>query len=188
MKTHQKIPEPITFNPHKHHFGFLLEQIKNWKKTNREDVKNEMCVIGTNLLDLYLGELTVQKICKECITWLKKENISEPKDLKKWLNPQEYGKIELSDHSVWLIKEGFDIKRFVHIHPAKNSLKSIRVKGTTLKTVLALKINNKTFSSDVFPDVKTVNQIRKEYLGLSPVKSLQKGKGILRLWNYFNLP
>lgn len=185
---HPKIPVPITFNPHKHHFNFLVEQIKDWEKMEWENVEDEMRVIGTNLIDLYLGKLSVKEICNECINWLKREKISDPEELKKWLNQKKYGKIELSDHSVWVIKEGINNKRYVHIHPAKNSPFSIRVRGTTLKTVLALKINKISLSTDIGSDLKKVNQIRKEYLQLSPIKSLQNGKGILRLWHYFNSP
>lgn len=185
---HPKIPVPVTFNPHKHHFGFLTDQIERWKNKEWQRVANEMSVTGTNLLDLYLGKLSVENICEESIDCCNKEKISRPEEFRKWLKPLNYRKIELSDLSVWIIKEGINDERYFHIHPAKDSPHSIRMRGTTLKTVLALKIFEETLSSVGISDLKKVNHIRKNYLQLSPVKSLQRGKGISRLWNFFNSP
>lgn len=183
-----KIPVPVTFNPHKHHFSFLLKQIELWKKTDWETVEKELLLIGGNLLDLYLGRLPVEQVCKECIEYFAEMEISGPAEFRKWLAPKEYRKIELSDNSLWVIKEGADKKRFIHIHPAKNSPYSIRVKATTLKTVLALLINDEKPTGDLQSNLKRVNQIRTGYLKLSPIKSLERGKGILRVWNCFSSP
>lgn len=188
MRIHIKIPVPVTFNPHKHHFRFLMEQINYWKKLDWQIVEEEMRVIGTNLHDLYLGKLSVEEICEESIHFFNKEKISGPEEFKKWLNPLNYRKIELSDNSVWVVKEGVNNVRYIHIHPAKNSPYSIRVRGATLKTVLALKTKEKMLASNNLTDLKKVNHIRKEFLQLSPVKSLDRGKGISRLWRYFNSP
>lgn len=185
---HPKIPVPVTFNPSKHHFGFLLEQIELWRKTEWKNVEKELLLIGGNLLDLYLGKLTVEQICRESIDYFREKEISDPVEFRKWLGPMEFRKIELSDKSLWVIKEGIDEERFIHIHPAKNSPSSIRVKGTTLKTVLALLINNEKLTGDQRSNLERVNQIRTDCLKLSPIKTLERGKGILRLWNYFNSP
>jgi hypothetical protein len=185
---HPKIPVPVTFNPHKHHFGFLMEEINYWKKMDWQSVEEEMRVIGTNLLDLYLGKLSVEEICTESIDFFDREKISGPKEFKKWLKPPNYQKIELSDKSVWVVKEGNNEIRYIHIHPAKDSPHSIRVRGATLKTVLALKTKEEKLDSGQLSDLKKVNHIRKEYLQLSPVKSLERGKGIARLWSFFNSP
>lgn len=185
---HPKIPVPVTFNPHKHHFGFLLKQIELWKKTEWKTVEKELLLIGGNLLDLYMGNLPVEKVCKECIEYFGEKKISKPAEFKKWLAPKEFRKIELSDNSLWVIKEGVDHERFIHIHPAKNSPFSIRVKATTLKTVLALLINDEKPTGDLQSNLKKVNQIRTGYLKLSPIKSLERGKGILRVWNCFSSP
>jgi hypothetical protein len=185
---HLRIPVPVTFNPHKHHFGFLMHQIDCWRKTDWAKVEKELQLIGGNLLDLYTGNLTVEKICMECINSFRNKNITTPDKLHEWLAPREFSKTELSDHSVWVIKEGIDRERFLHIHPAKNSPFSIRVRATTLKTVLALKIQRVEFSGNSQSNLSHVNQIRTKYLDLSPIKSLERGKGILRIWNFFNSP
>jgi len=185
---HPKIPVPVTFNPHKHHFRFLLKKIDLWRKTDWSFVEKELLLIGSNLIDLYLGGLAVEQVCKECIDYFWKKEISDSAEFKKWLAPKEFRKIELSDKSLWVIKKGVDKERFIHIHPAKNSPLSIRVKGTTLKTVLALLINGEKPTGDLQSNLKKVNQIRTGYLKLSPIKSLEREKGILRVWNYFSSP
>lgn len=90
-----------------------------------------------------------------------------------------------SDQSVWIVKEGENTDRYIHIHPAKNSVNTTRVRATTLKTVIALKIVLKNPRTDYQPILAEVNNIRIKYLGLSPVKNLQKEKGILKLWQLF---
>jgi hypothetical protein len=80
-----------------------------------------------------------------------------------------------------------DFARFLHIHPAKYSPFTIRVRGTTLKTVVALKTKTK-LQPNKNPDLKEINSVRSEKLGLSPIKTLEKGKGISRIWVLFNSP
>jgi len=182
----QKIPVPVTFNPYKHHFGFLLEQTEQWKNQDWDVVSEALRSIGQNLIDLYLGHLQVEAVCNECIDFFQKAGISRPGLLKKWLHPREYRKIELSDKSMWVIKEGIDNERFIHIHPAKNSPFSVRVRATTLKTVIALMVHNQLPEKEHHLNLQAVNRIRTECLGLSPVKSLTHGKGIARLWEIFH--
>jgi hypothetical protein len=61
------------------------------------------------------------------------------------------------------------------------------VRGTTLKTVVALKIITNTKKQNQL-ELELVNQVRIEKLGLSPVKDLEKGKGISQIWLLFNSP
>jgi hypothetical protein len=182
----EKIQVPITFNAHKHHFRFLLQRIEIWKTLEWQLVEQELTSIGENLIDLYTGDLTIENIGTECLQIFKNLNIKNKTTLTAWLHPLEYRKIELSDFSKWVIKEGNDTDRFIHIHPAKQSPHTIRVRAATLKTVITLMITTDTISLQINENLKTVNQIRTAYLHLSPVKSLQYGKGILKLWEYFD--
>ena len=61
----KEIPFPITFNTHKHHLHSLIERLKVWQNLEWKHVENEIKVIGENLLDLYTGDLSVEKICEE---------------------------------------------------------------------------------------------------------------------------
>ncbi|HSO88732.1 MAG TPA: hypothetical protein VLQ91_19420 [Draconibacterium sp.] len=181
----ERIPVPVTFNIHKHHFRFLLKRIGIWKNLEWDLIEPELLGIGENLVDFYTGDLTVEKICDECIQYFKIKFITDKIAFLNWLQPLEYRKIELSDSSVWIIKEGKDTERFIHIHPAKQSPHTIRVRAATLKTVLALMITNEHISLQMNDNLQNVNQLRITCLHLSPIKSLQCGKGILQLWDLF---
>lgn len=152
---------------------------------NGDKVYAELLCIGSNLLDLYCGKLSVNKICAECIDFLHKNNITGKDDFISWLKPYEYRKIELSDHSFWVIKKGLDPLHFVHIHPGKQSAHTLRVRATTLKTVLAIQIHSIPIQKEMNKNLETVNTIRTKYLKLSSVKALHEGKGILKIWKVF---
>ena len=177
---------PVTFNPLKHHFGYIMQKIAEWQKQDWQITEKELLFMGNNLLDLYYGDLCVNDIIKECYQQFQKENIDNSHKLAIWLFPKEYRKIVLSDSSIWIIKPGTDNDRFIHIHPAKDSPFSIRVRGTTLKTVVALKTETVNSERDFQLNIQAVNRIRTKHLDLSPVKSLETDKGIERIWKIFN--
>lgn len=182
-----EIPAPITFNPQKHHFAFLKKQLHQWRKMDWQDIQPEFLSIGSNLLDFYYGKLSVEKICEECLDFLQKNQRTEKDRFFNWLGDLEYRKIELSDHSFWVVKKGVDSLRFVHIHPAKLSPHTLRVRATTLKTVLALQIQRIPIQKEMKKNLEMVNKIRVKYLQLSPIKSLQPDRGILRFWKIFEI-
>lgn len=181
-----KIPAPVTFNPHKHHFGFLTDQIKTWRGQDWEKVKPELFFMGENLIDLYLGSLSVNQVCYECIRYFRNENVLERTAFLDWLYPREYRKIELADSSVWVVKKGIDPERFIHIHPAKYSPLTIRVRAATLKTVVALTTHSVSIQKEITENLDAVNTTRRLFLQLSPVKSLNPEKGIIQLWKRFS--
>ena len=66
-------------------------------------------------------------------------------------------------------KDHQQLQSFVHIHPARYSKHTIRIKATTLKSIIAAKIVLRNTSSI---GLSEMNTIRVKYLHLSPVKSL----------------
>lgn len=173
----------IKFNPYKHHLNFLRMKTEKWKESHWTEAEKEIKNIGNNLIDLYFGRLTVHEIFNEVTAFTGSKDLHTRRALTEWLKPFDYKKITLSDGSVWVIREGHDSTRFIHIHPGKYSPLTIRVRAPALKTVIALCI------CGVEPDdadVQTVNHIRKTMLHLSPVKSLVKGRGLSRLLAGFN--
>lgn len=179
-----EIPLPVTFNPYKHHFRFLLDEVKCWNTP--EQINEKLLPIGNNLTDFYLGELSVSTICNECKAYFEKQKIGEQSTFSKWMGKSAWKKISLSDDSDWLIKMGDQKERYIHLHPAKFSKHTIRVRATTLKTVLALVATSTAKSESAGTNLLAVNKVRTQILGLSPVKSLHAANsGILRLWNLF---
>jgi len=181
-----KIPFPITFNPHKHHFQFLINELEIWKKQKWEDVQNELVLIGNNLIDFYLGELSIEQICTECINYFHSINIDNREQFTQWIGTSHWKKIELSDQSKWMIRLGDIPERYIHIHPAKYSEHTIRVRATTLKTVLTLCIHGFPLQKKPNANLKVINSVRKKLLKLSPVKNLEEPDSkIIFLWKIF---
>jgi len=183
----KEIPAPVMFSPLKHHLYFLQEEIKRWKGISWLEVQEELLQIGSNLIDFYTGSLTVDQICTEVLEFFGQNNLLTRYAFLEWLQAPKWKKIGLSDDSEWLIKVGNDENRFIHIHPAKFSNHSIRVRATTLKTVLALQVQGIKHENKTRNDLGNVNSIRQNLLDLSPIKSLHAAdSGILRLWLLFN--
>ena len=181
----EKIEAPVTFNAYKHHFRFLLNEVESWKNLEWNLVEPSILLIGENLTDFYTGFLTIENIYTECHQYFFSKGIIEKVAFSKWLNPREYRKIVLSDSSEWIIKEGKDSLNYIHIHPAKQSPHTIRVRASTLKTVVTLAIKNTIISKQTSEILQSVNLVRTTFLNLSPVKSLQTDKWMLKLWEMF---
>ncbi len=177
-----EIPLPITYNPYKHHLRFLLAKVETWRKQGWKIAMPKILTIGSNLVDLYTGKLSVSEVCNECIAHLDRGELLDPDKYNCWLSDVSWRKITLSDNSEWLLKIGDHTECFVHIHPAKYSIHSIRVRSTTLKTALAIECTAYEDIETKMPSLELVNRVRVEKLALSPVKSLPpKKSGILRL-------
>ena len=186
MKSPDKHPEiisPLAFNPYKHHLGFLREKINVWQGKRWDEVFPEIQFIGNNLTDLYYGHLTVEEISNQFLEIIQQKNLHSSELLLHWLNDSGYRKTALSDTSLWVIRNGENPFRYLHIHPAKYSPFTIRVKAPALKTVLALQVLKAELKT---PEVKEINRIRIEKLNLSPIKTLVKEKGLAKLIHYFN--
>ncbi|WP_319480114.1 hypothetical protein [uncultured Draconibacterium sp.] len=181
-----EIPLPIQYNPYKHHFHFLLNELTVWQKSDWNVTEKALLSIGNNLFDFYLGELTPEQICNSILNYFETKNINTQTAFKNWLGNLEWKKITLSDESKWLIKRGNQADRYIHIHPAKFSKHTIRVRATTLKTVLTLCVHKIPISDDAEQNLQSVNKHRISYLQLSPIKSLdEEDSGILKLWQLF---
>lgn len=181
-----EIPLPIMFNPLKHHFHFLLGEIERWKKCTWPEVNEELLSVGSNLIDFYTGKLNVSQICKESLAFFREQEIDSRDKFLMWVQGPNWKKIELSDQSEWLIKMGNQEERYLHIHPAKFSKHTIRIRATTLKTVLALLVHETPVNASQKINLEPVNSIRKNRLALSPIKSLHSAdSGIMRLWLLF---
>jgi hypothetical protein len=176
---------PVTFNPYKHHLGFLKQKINDWRLLSWEEVEQKILCIGTNLTDVYYGRLSVGQIYNEVKEFANQEGLTHAGKLADWLGNEEYRKIMLSDKSLWVVRQGLDPDYFLHIHPAKNSIFTFRIRASTLKTVVALKVFGLPEQEELLK-LQVVNHVRSEMLKLSPIKKLEHGKGISRIWSLFN--
>ncbi len=177
---------PLTFNCWKHHAGFIKKQVKFYRgeKTSVEELQKTLFVIGESQMDLYVGELSPQKICDEIVSKLKSTGVLAFKEYKKWLfdSGNEYKLVEISDNSVWTLRLGKQEERYVHIHPGRYSPVTIRVKALTLKTAIAVLIINYEKNIPLIDTLK-INEVRKKILNSPPVKKVSSNSAVVRVIN-----
>ncbi|MFC2135224.1 hypothetical protein ACFLTH_11455 [Bacteroidota bacterium] len=173
--------EPILLNSIKHHAGYIQNEI-NSSQYDPKILRKKLVVIGDSQMDLYFGSLSPVEIGDEVIKQLKENMILEKTKYESWLESgrNDYQTITLSDTSVWTLRLAEDEERYVHIHPGRYSPHTIRVKALTLKTAIAVLVYAARFSKHPI-DVEVINLVRSEILGESPVKSLEKSEGLIKL-------
>jgi hypothetical protein len=172
--------DPIVFNALKHHAGFIREFIK---VTSIRDLPHRFNRIGNAQFDLYFGSLSVSTVIDEVRDQIDQTVGLEREMYNQWmLRGRGYQKVELSDASQWILRVGDDKERFVHLHPGRYSPFTIRVSSNTLKTVIAVTVwmtGNHNHALD--PD--TINQVRCQLLGLSPLHHIPPGGSLDRIFS-----
>jgi hypothetical protein len=181
MNTDFQIPEPFVFNPIKHHLGFIKEFINLNIDRTGSDIQiltRDLKHIGTSVMDIYSGPLSIRNICSEAEELLKQKNISGRESYSEWAGTKnECFRINtFSDGSQWTFKYHDNPRRFVHIFPARSSRHSFRVKSNTLKSALIYMI---IIGKD-FVTGDDLNRTR-PLLGLSPVKDPIDTEAILEM-------
>ncbi|HPT21729.1 MAG TPA: hypothetical protein PLR88_07265 [Bacteroidales bacterium] len=182
MDIDHQIPEPFLLNPLKHHLGFIKEFInRRIKEEPAADIKNlirEIKHLGTSVMDIHSGSLTISDICKEIMRFLLQKELSGKESFRLWIKtePDSCKIITLSDGSEWAVNYYDDMLRFVHIFPARNSLNTFRVKANTLKTAVlyCIMIGKDYITGD------DLNKVR-SLLSLSPVKDTSDTEAITEM-------
>jgi len=175
----------IKFNPWKHHKNYICNKIENYsdqKETGFKDLKRNLVHIGGSQTDLYTGTLSVPQIMQNITRELLKYNIKNKKSYKNWLQKsgKDYRNISLQDNSLWTLRLSEVDEKFIHIHPSRHSKNTVRVRSTTLKTAIAVKLISKM--KTVSPtDLKLINEVRKNLLNESPVKAVYKKSGLVKI-------
>jgi hypothetical protein len=181
MIDNTQIPEPIKFNPLKHHLGCILRFLEQSTPVSLTRLNESLC---HNYNDIYTGRLTPLEISLFALAILKKKELDTKEKLEAWIaSTSHYRKIMLPDHSEWITRMGNEPQRYIHIHPAKSGPNTVRFKGSTLKTAYRLKAEPVGSTKKI--TLTMVNRARAD-MGLSPVKKLEPGKGILKCWSFFS--
>jgi len=171
MITDPEIPEPILFNPLKHHLGFIRGFI--YQKTEENPVADpynmikELKHLGTSVMDVYTGSLPVNEVSNEVIVFLKEKELLKRESFAGWTGNgmKDFRIISLSDGSQWTLKYNDNNLTFVHIFPARGSQHTFRVKSNTLKSALLYYI----LVGKDFITGDDLNRVR-SLLGLSPIR------------------
>ena len=145
-----------------------------------------MLRIGGSQMDLYFGNYSVEEISKQLLLHLKKSKIYSLQDYQNWLGKagKDYRLVELKDKSIWTLRLSESSEKYVHIHPGRYSPHTVRVKATTLKTVIMI-LAHCNIKGITAIDIETVNDLRKKYLSEPPLKSISKASALVRLLALF---
>ncbi len=128
-------------------------------------------------MDLYLGDLSVDDIEKEVFDRLKGSRVVDRITYHRFIRDNDgFVKIQLSDRSFWILRMGEDDQHHIHIHPARNCPKTVRVRASTLKTAIAILVEGGGQM-----DLAGINRIRNKVLRLSPVKTFNKSSGLSKV-------
>jgi hypothetical protein len=127
--------------------------------------------------------MTPESIGNAVINILKSKQVFLPGDFAPWVDLKNgYQQIQLEDHSEWVVRKGIEAERYIHLHPSRTSQFTTRFKGSTLKTVYLLKAGFANFQEPL--SLERVNNVRMQ-IGLSPIKKLDRNKGILNCYEKF---
>ena len=182
MKPDYQIPEPFLFNPLKHHLGFIKEFTNQMIDAEYDDnIKNltkELKHLGSSVMDVYTGRLSIKNICNEVEDHLKKKKTIKRESFSAWAgtNINDFRIISLSDDSQWTLKFHDNKLRFVHLFPARNSQHTFRIKSNTLKSALLyhILIGKDFISGDDLNQVRTL-------MVQSPVKDVTDTEAITEM-------
>ncbi len=181
MIVDNQIPEPILFNPLKHHLGYMKDFVGIRSEAGRNDdtdLVKELKHLGTSVMDVYSGKLSVNKICREMLDFLFEKKLSDKFTFSVWtgIKINEFKIIPLSDGSEWTLKYHNNNSRFVHIFPARGSRYSFRVKSNSLKSALlyCIKVGKDYVTGE---DLNSVRPL----LGLSPVRDALDTEAIVEM-------
>jgi hypothetical protein len=176
-------PEPVLLNTFKHHAAALRQRIREAAAAGPaglEALAGRLVVIGTDLMDLYLGELTPARIGELILDWLRAEGVLELPAYRDWIQAGGgYRALALGeDGSRWVIRLGDAAGRHVHAHPARRAPLTCRVRANVLKTAVMALAYCGVHGGDP-ADLALVNVVRSRYLGLSPVgRDLSGAQGL----------
>ncbi|MFO7621058.1 MAG: hypothetical protein R6W81_07295 [Bacteroidales bacterium] len=182
MDYYYKIPDPFLFNPLKHYAPFIVAYVENRVKDlygqYPGDLVKELKHLGTSVMDIYKGNLSLDNIFEEIKEILNQKEIITREHFAIWSGTaiNSYRIVSLSDDSRWTLRYHDNEKSFAHVFPARSAHHTFRVKANTLKSaILYLVLIGKDYISDA-----DLNKVR-ALAGLSPVKEIADAEAITRM-------
>jgi hypothetical protein len=161
---------PVLLNTWKHHAGTLRRRIQAAIQSgDLQTLADGMVVIGTDLMDLYLGPLSPAEIGKLVVDLLAVEHRLEREAYQSWvLAGGGYQMLALSDGSRWVLRLGDEPDRYVHVHPGRHADHTRRVRANVLKTA-ALALAYAGVHGGRPSARAVVDAVRQQYLRLAPI-------------------
>lgn len=173
------IPCPVLFNTWKHHAAFLRSRIGEYAsrgETALAELAAELLVVGTTQMDLYVGSNAPAEIAAEILEQLDRDGVLEPEAYRAWIEQGAgYRVVTTADGCNWVLRQGEEGGRHVHVHPGRWAPQTRRVRANVLKTaVLVL-----AAARDGDPlELALINRVRRDFLGLAPLGRLRGEQGL----------
>jgi hypothetical protein len=172
-------PAPILLNTWKHHAGALRRRIREALHAGDAallPMAQGLVVMGAELMDLYTGKLSPAAIGEGVLAHLRSVDLLDPSAYRAWIAVGGgYRVVTLAaDASQWVLRQGDEQGRHVHVHPARWTPHTLRVRANVLKTAVLVSAYVGIHGGDP-SDVAIVNDVRRRYLGLSPLGKLAAG-------------
>lgn len=176
------IPLPVLFNTWKHHAGELRCRIAESAAAGEAgllDLAQQLVVLGSELMDLYVGALSATDIADRVLEQLQTQNIISNEAYQAWLQANGgYGMLICAeDQSRWVLRQGPEDGRYVHIHPGRWSPATRRVRANVLKTAVQVNAYVQLHGGQPL-EIQLVNKVRQQYLGLSPMRAVGGDQGL----------
>jgi hypothetical protein len=191
--TENKISFPVLLNTWKHHAGALRQAIAEAVRAGEpglQTLAGQLIVIGTELMDLYVGPLSPVAIADRVLQTLRADNRLSLDAYRAWLQ-QNGGYAVLTfpeDHSRWVLRLGDEADRYVHVHPARWAPETLRVRANVLKTAVLVLAYIGIHGGDPL-DLTVLNEVRRQFLGLSPLGKVAAGdQGIAAVLDVLRTP
>ncbi|HEX8530775.1 MAG TPA: hypothetical protein VF646_12170 [Cytophagales bacterium] len=174
---------PVLFHPLKHHLGWIrafLQESALGEAAGLPRVAAQLITVGNSQMDLYTGALAPTAIAGEVIGYLSAHGLLEPARYQSWLEQSGgYRLVPLPDGSWWVLRWGEVEGCHVHIHPARHSPHSVRVKASALKTGLLVAMWERLHGQPA--GLEEVNGLRQAWAGLPPIRSTEEAEGFQRV-------
>ncbi len=167
-----------SLNCWKHHARWALQTLASFHHGAQTELLAGLQKIGNSQMDLYLGELTPALINSQVLAQLQQRGIETETDYAAWLASNDhYQLLTLSDSSNWVLRWGDVAEQRVHLHPARYSPLSVRVRAPVLRSAYALLLWQRWYGGNLH-NLELVNQVRKTWLQLSPIAKLPPNDGL----------
>lgn len=182
METDIHIPGPLLFNPLKHYLPFIrnytVSRAMPANDPRLKELTREIKHIGTCVMDIYKGSLSLEEISQEVIGFLESNRLKSHSGYMAWTGTgyNDFRIISLSDTSRWTLKYHSNETRYVHIFPARSSPHVFRTKANTLKSaVLYLIAIGKDYITE--DDLNTARALA----GLSPIGDVSDVEAVIEM-------
>ncbi|MCB9637906.1 MAG: hypothetical protein H6728_14340 [Myxococcales bacterium] len=186
-----EIPRPLLLNSQKHHIETswgLIQQTVERGEEGMDVLAKALIPLGQGFMDFYHGALSLAEVCSLLLALLKQEQADRSETYRAWVAQEgSYRTVTLeADESIWVFFPSDGEERFAHLHPARYSPHTIRVRANTLKTVISAIAYAKIHSSQP-RDIDVVNAVRTRWMGLSPLPNLEASAALESAFQIFGV-